>query len=846
MNSDSFMMIGSSDILALAKEEYADVLAEQQVMAEKLAPPLSPHVRDATPWSSSSCARFVRDFVLVSEFSEQVGPQPLFTVPEDSFTRSPFDLNRFSLRIMSVDYQPPGGGACSRQPIRFVEDSHVLLGDSKESAYAYVHHLMLHDVAARGFVRPVCLAYVSTDERKLLQELPRLLAAFGHASECLKTGNRKVFARQLEQQLGELERQRQQLHQEEGEESCPGGGACDLATVESTMLDLTVLLQQVASYPGRKREQPDFLPYPMPPPTARPSPRPQQQKPLDQLCDAYFFLQTMQQLRAIQRRFRGDAWQLSQRRTCDRLLHQLSVTNFLFEEPSEAEEDDGAVGGAFSPCDPAAVDSFVSCVEMVPIKLQMESCGPVSLVLHNVQSQQTPALACCHHDDDVTGEVVQSQQTPALACCRHDDDITGEVVQSQQTPALACCRHDDNITGEVVQSQQTPALACCRHDDNITGEVVQSQQTPALACCRHDDDVVPSGSVSSGDSFEVLGTERSFRVQELSLAAAHSAPRHAPEAGPPRVYVRREDSRDSIEVLSVTIVPDDLRPLCTPCTIHEEEEHHEGPLANQVLFGAAPLLEDTVDGASFSSCPSSLDSDSTYLPSYHGNRAASRRGPGSSGHASLSFVRRFRFARHVLYSLMIGRATVVLGRDEAAVRQLVDSLSLFLPNAGPAHHRVLPWCCRALQTSDLMDYGIIGLNRAFGPSLPSMPHCLQHYARYVSILDADQKTFCGPAYCGSLIGRLTDQSPLGHGRTYCLWVQSALTRLAARAFLFTFSQGPARRREKMEPDRSHDQGGVDCDWHIVHFLSELIKLRLTEAPPTVLMFRYQHRTLFKL
>uniref|UniRef100_A0AAY4CIF4 UDENN FLCN/SMCR8-type domain-containing protein n=1 Tax=Denticeps clupeoides TaxID=299321 RepID=A0AAY4CIF4_9TELE len=720
-------MIGSSDILALAKEEYADVLAEQQVMAEKLAPPLSPHVRDATPWSSSSCARFVRDFVLVSEFSEQVGPQPLFTVPEDSFTRSPFDLNRFSLRIMSVDYQPPGGGACSRQPIRFVEDSHVLLGDSKESAYAYVHHLMLHDVAARGFVRPVCLAYVSTDERKLLQELPRLLAAFGHASECLKTGNRKVFARQLEQQLGELERQRQQLHQEEGEESCPGGGACDLATVESTMLDLTVLLQQVASYPGRKREQPDFLPYPMPPPTARPSPRPQQQKPLDQLCDAYFFLQTMQQLRAIQRRFRGDAWQLSQRRTCDRLLHQLSVTNFLFEEPSEAEEDDGAVGGAFSPCDPAAVDSFVSCVEMVPIKLQMESCGPVSLVLHNVQSQQTPALACCHHDDDVTGE-----------------------------------------------------------------------------------------------------------------------------AGPPRVYVRREDSRDSIEVLSVTIVPDDLRPLCTPCTIHEEEEHHEGPLANQVLFGAAPLLEDTVDGASFSSCPSSLDSDSTYLPSYHGNRAASRRGPGSSGHASLSFVRRFRFARHVLYSLMIGRATVVLGRDEAAVRQLVDSLSLFLPNAGPAHHRVLPWCCRALQTSDLMDYGIIGLNRyygslfSFGPSLPSMPHCLQHYARYVSILDADQKTFCGPAYCGSLIGRLTDQSPLGHGRTYCLWVQSALTRLAARAFLFTFSQGPARRREKMEPDRSHDQGGVDCDWHIVHFLSELIKLRLTEAPPTVLMFRYQHRTLFKL
>ena len=46
----------------------------------------------------------------------QVGPQPLLTIPDDPKVFGTFDLNYFSLRIMSVDYQasfvghPTGSG----------------------------------------------------------------------------------------------------------------------------------------------------------------------------------------------------------------------------------------------------------------------------------------------------------------------------------------------------------------------------------------------------------------------------------------------------------------------------------------------------------------------------------------------------------------------------------------------------------------------------------------------------------------------------------------------------------------------------------------------------------------
>lgn len=48
--------------------------------------------------------------------------------------------------------------------------------------YAQVHHLTLFDITARGFVRPVTLAYVTKDPHKILGSFADFVRRFGEVS----------------------------------------------------------------------------------------------------------------------------------------------------------------------------------------------------------------------------------------------------------------------------------------------------------------------------------------------------------------------------------------------------------------------------------------------------------------------------------------------------------------------------------------------------------------------------------------------------------------------------------------------------------------------------------------
>jgi len=139
----------------------------------------------------------------------KVGPKPVLTIPDVPGVIGSFDLNHFSVRIMSVDYQ--ASGPCQAPPtspgprLNFSEDSKVVLGDSAEDAFAYVQHVTLYDLEARGMVRPFCMAYVCSDQRKLMENFSELSTGFSKASESLKTGNRQAFSSELQTRLQELE-----------------------------------------------------------------------------------------------------------------------------------------------------------------------------------------------------------------------------------------------------------------------------------------------------------------------------------------------------------------------------------------------------------------------------------------------------------------------------------------------------------------------------------------------------------------------------------------------------------------------------------------------------------------
>ncbi|XP_036396797.1 guanine nucleotide exchange protein smcr8b [Megalops cyprinoides] len=930
-------MIGSPDLVPFTNEDgFGEAYVDPCKIPEEFCVPLFPHSGNANPWSKTSYAKFTKDFILISEFSEQVGPQPLLTIPDESKVYGTFDLNYFSLRIMSVDYQasfvghPPG---CGYPKLNFVEDSKVVLGDSKEGAFAYVHHLTLYDLEARGFVRPFCMAYISADERKIMQQFLELSSEFSKASECLKTGNRKAFANELEKKLKDLEYTRTVLHKETELQKKNNGcfsaqaveKANELANIEKSIYEHKDLLKQITSYPNRKINDPEFLPYESVNATdstevdqehafseynsenqsedlsikRRSSYTPQlikaksakcfdkRLKTLEELCDLYFFHQTMDQLRLIEKTFRGDLCYIYTSQIDKALLKKQKITNFLFED-SDWEEDEAVIHfsdekqtlinnlpppASMLSGEPVSLDSYTSCVETVPIKLEAET----EQGLH----------------------------------------------ETELTESSPCELTRDNF------------------DEGIDAEM--------------------KGSISSGESIEVLGTEKSFKAQGHTVNP-DSVPnlQPQPEVIRRRIITRRAYSEDSIDVLSTTdsIIPEDLR-ASYPSAIYEEEPPVEnctdaspnqisvlnkapgmldectyvsgavvqadasccmgkevqtykesspelaqecsangivkqepqscrqGDPSLQVDFAleqttfseASPsghplyelnpnclsddiskvTLDDMSDSTSFMSA--STSSDRTYSPVLCGNPITVKH-KKKAGQSALRFIRQYPFAQQAIFCLLSGRVLVVMGADEGTVRKLVNALSIYVPNVGKYGESVKQWLSSPFQLTDLQNWKLIGLHRMASPTGSSMMHPLTRYNRYISILDIDHKTLRCPPYRGSLIGRMVDhRTQIKRGSTYFMHVQSMLTQLSSKAFLYTFCHHihlPIAEDEDQDTVASrrasfllHQLGYNEEDCRIMQFLSELIKHHYLHGPGKgvslpVLSFNYITSILYKI
>ncbi|CAG5127864.1 unnamed protein product, partial [Candidula unifasciata] len=85
------------------------------------------------------------------------------------------------------------------------EDAQVVVSDTEAGVFAFVHHLVLYDNTARGFVRPYCIAFITTDQRKLMRFYEELSWKFKKVARFLKYGNKMVFVGDLERHLKDLE-----------------------------------------------------------------------------------------------------------------------------------------------------------------------------------------------------------------------------------------------------------------------------------------------------------------------------------------------------------------------------------------------------------------------------------------------------------------------------------------------------------------------------------------------------------------------------------------------------------------------------------------------------------------
>ncbi|XP_038165368.1 guanine nucleotide exchange protein smcr8a isoform X1 [Cyprinodon tularosa] len=908
-------MIGSPDVVAFTKEdEYGQTVPETLDLPEEFSIPLHP-VADSNPWAKTSYAKFTKDFILISEFSEQVGPQPLLTIPDDPKVCGTFDLNYFSLRIMSVDYQasfvghPPGSGY---PRLSFVEDSRVVLGDSKEGAFAYVHHFTLYDLEARGFVRPFCMAYVAADEKKIMLQFQELSLRFSQASECLKAGNRRAFAKELQRKLQDLEYTHSVLQREEGLQR-EAGPQCvysahtvekanELANVEKSIYEHRDLLKQISAYHRRPRRDPHAvscqkcmseclreceelldkyakLANPLGyrgsgrGPSVdgrgeegadelddevikrRPSYTPQlikaksakcfdkRLKTLQELCEETFYEATVELLKETERSFRGDLCYLYTRRLDKTVRRKLNIVNFLFEEDlNDNIEDEAETLRPFCAVN-HAIDNYMHLnpphITLGSEDLELDGLnpqGPQDTACETTTTQELGLLGS-HLESSPSDQTFETQESSEGTKSFSSDKSGTDHAEKQESLASV------NTEGPDPDSDLTP-----EPDQNTYPERESSSEdmetTAGEDDCDSGQDQTPVSLLEVVSELEARdGDEREAGTRSDLLVPMDSACCMAQDG-----FLYQATDSDAVLCLSPNSNPNPTQFL-----VVNQEPHALQPIQDEYTVGSsgsqgpAAGLELPVGPLGDAVSRTSLDdgSDCTMSASTGSDRAASPLGYGASvtlrqrkkaGQGALRFVRQYSFATQALWCLLSGRTLVVLGADEGRVRRLVSALALFVPNPGKTGERVQPWLSCPFTLTDLHRWKLIGLQRVASPAGSSTFYSLSRYSRYISILDADMKTLRCPQYRGQLLATMADhRTYIRHGSTFFLHLQSTLCRLAAQAFLLTFTHhlhlpvSPTEGPEAVEFRRRcflQEQLGLDEeDSHVLLYLSRLITQR---------------------
>lgn len=732
-------MIGSPDVVAFTKDDdFEDSYTDPCLLPEEFSVPLFSHV-NANPWLKTSYAKFSRDFILISEFSEQVGPQPLLTIPDDPKVCGTFDLNYFSLRIMSVDYQasfvghPPG---TSYPKLNFVEDSKVVLGDSKEGAFAYVHHLTLYDLEARGFVRPFCMAYVSADERKIMQQFQPLSSGFSRASECLKSGNRKAFASELEKKLRDLEYTRSVLHKETELQKTNSGcysmqvieKANELANVEKSIYEHKDLLRQITSYPNSKRrdvdqvrceidnradtstpdqasasnhsgngdkragtdsggQHPSYVPQLIKAKSAKCFDK--RLKTLEELCESSCFLQTMDQLNAIEKTFRGDLCFIYTSQVDRALVSKQKITRFLFQSERDDDEEEGRSRNLSDPnhsthhvspnlsSEPVSLESYTTYVERSQNKLGLETMeGPLESSTSDV-TQETSEDA---NDTEMKGSFSSDRSIEvfvSLSPANPDASPRGST-------SVAC-----TVTPSVEEAN-VPSVAA----PGMTSSSLEREWDP-----NHGEVFFESGTLIQMDAACCMGQD-GFMYEEPLLEPERECCEDTVVKREPLSLLQRDPALQVDYVLgeATLTVPSPSMGLVLP-------ELNSSSLSEEM---GKMNVDDVSDNASYMSA--STGSDRAASPFTYGGHVTLKQ-KKKAGHSALRFIRQYPFAQQAIFCLLSGRTLVVLGADEGTVRKLVNALLIFVPNLGKYGETVQPWLSTTFHLSDLQRWKLIGLQR---------------------------------------------------------------------------------------------------------------------------------------
>ena len=198
------------------------------------------------------------DSLVLAEFHEQRGPVAVWAdpacgtvLPDGTATLTQAALAPLLSNVLSVDYRSALSALAAFQA------NTVVLAEAPTDGYAHLAvHFTLLDVAARGFVRPFALVYITRDSDRLAAHQQALAAQLGGAVDLLQRANRVAVLVDVRQRAASI-RHTQQLLQSGDEQAIAqafaetggrpqyvpaalGEVLCELAELEHRLLDLAV------------------------------------------------------------------------------------------------------------------------------------------------------------------------------------------------------------------------------------------------------------------------------------------------------------------------------------------------------------------------------------------------------------------------------------------------------------------------------------------------------------------------------------------------------------------------------------------------------------------------------
>lgn len=416
-------------------------------------------------------------------------------------------------------------------------------------------------------------------------------------------------------------------------------------------------------------------------------------KTLQELCDDTFYKATIDLLQETEKVFRGDLSNLHTRRLERDLCRKQKLTNFLFEENLDADEDEA---GRLRPL--CAVNHAVHNDEL--------SNPPPTLVRKDLDAKEPSdllGLVESHLESSASDQTPETQESSEETKGSFSSEKSGKY-QAEKQQNLASEAPDSDPSHDL---NTDPDRETSSEEIDTTNGDDEGDQTPVslldvVSELEDTETVTDDICVVQSDMLVPIDTACCMAQESLLYEAS------APEMPHHHQSSHLQRSADQV----VNQEPQSLLPL--------PDDYAVGYPPSESVTTNGLELPVGMHGDTVSRSSADDGSDCTMSVSIGTGQAASPLGYGGSttvchrkkvGQGALRFVRQYPFAMQAIWCLLSGRSLVVLGADEGRVRRLVAALALFVPAPGKCGERVQPWLSCPITLTDLQRWKLMGLQR---------------------------------------------------------------------------------------------------------------------------------------